>query len=232
MKNHEKLEIEKNGSADEDSKVEKDSRKYLCDKSSVSEVYHSLQNQEKSQIIYTNVADIKLIPNTSEAKIVDIKVKLRSQTMNISRQFNPKNAATVRTLHSILLNMFFLEFVRIVKDDAVLPMIGNLYQFLPSTCSCQSPECNELSSLSAPYTKHFLLIYVEPIFFYILPFYYVNPHSTSVQYIHLYSSENWKLFYLHKHNKLKAFKALYDCRYDIVLFPIISEMCFYFSSTK
>ena len=156
-KNHEKLEIEKNGSADEDSKIEKDSRKYLCNKSSVSEVYHSLQNQEKSQIIYTNVADIKLIPNTSEAKIVDIKVKLRSQTMNISRQFNPKNAATVRTLHSILLNMFFLEFVRIVKDDAVLPMIGNLYQFLPSTCSCQSPECSKLSALSAPYTKHFLL---------------------------------------------------------------------------
>ena len=77
--------------------------------------------------------------------------------MNTSRQFQPNNAATVRTLHSILLNLFFLEFLTIVKDDAVLPMIGNLVQFLPSTCPCQSPECTKLSHLSAPYTKQFQL---------------------------------------------------------------------------
>ena len=77
--------------------------------------------------------------------------------MNISRQFQPENAATVRTLHSILLNMFHFEFQTIVKDDAVLSMIGNLYHFLPSTCSCKSPECTKLSNLSAPYTKQFQL---------------------------------------------------------------------------
>ena len=77
--------------------------------------------------------------------------------MNTSRQFQPNNAATVRTLHSILLNMFLLEFVTIVKDNTVLPMIGNLYQFLPSTCPCQSPYCTKLSHLSAPYTKQFQL---------------------------------------------------------------------------
>ena len=119
----------------------------------MSDVYQSIQNVEKSQIIYTNVADIKLIPQSSDAKIVDIKVKLRSQTMNISRQFKPKNATTIRTLHSCLLNMFLLEFERILKDDAILPMIGNLWQFLPSICPCQSPDCTKLSHLSAPYTK-------------------------------------------------------------------------------
>ena len=95
--------------ADDDRKIEKESRKYLSDKSSMSDVYQPVQNVEQSQIIYTNVADIKLIPESCEAKIVDIKIKLRSQTMNISRQFQPNNAATVRTLHSILLNMFFTE---------------------------------------------------------------------------------------------------------------------------
>ena len=77
--------------------------------------------------------------------------------MNISRQFNPKNSATVRTLHSILLNMFLFEYVTIVNDSAVLPLIGNLYNFLPSTCSCKAPECTKLSNLSAPYTKQFQL---------------------------------------------------------------------------
>ena len=84
----------------------------------MSDVYQSIQNVEKSQIIYTNVADIKLIPETSEAKIGDIKVKLRSQTMNVARQFQTKNASTIRTLHSILLNMFLLEFVTIIKEKS------------------------------------------------------------------------------------------------------------------
>ena len=98
----------------------------------MSDVYHSVQNAEKSQIIYTNVAEIKLIPDTSEAKIADIKVKMRSQTLSASRQFRPKNSAAFRTLYSNLLNMFYLEFLMIITDDAILPMIGNLYHFLPS----------------------------------------------------------------------------------------------------
>ena len=123
----------------------------------MSDVYHSGQNTEKSQIIYTNVADIKLIPESSEVKIGDIKVKLRSQTMNTVRRFQPKNSATVRTLHSLLLSMFLFEFATIIKNDSTLPMINNLYQFLPSICPCKSPKCTKLSNLSAPYTKQFRL---------------------------------------------------------------------------
>ena len=44
-----------------------------------------------------------------------------------------------------------------MKDDATLPMIGNLHQYLPSTCSCKSPDCTKLSTLSAPYTKQLQL---------------------------------------------------------------------------
>ena len=47
----------------------------------------------------------------------------------------------------------FEEFVSVMKDDAVLPMIGSLQQHLPSTCCCQLPDCSQLASLSSPVTK-------------------------------------------------------------------------------
>ena len=84
---------------------------------------------------------------------ISLKVWVKSQTMNVSRQFLPENSAIVKSLHSLLLDMFFNEFVSSVKDETILPMIGNLYQFLPSTCSCKSPECSHLSNLPSPYTR-------------------------------------------------------------------------------
>ena len=39
-------------------------------------MYHSVQNEKGSQFIYTNVAEIKLIPDSFDVKLVDIKVEL------------------------------------------------------------------------------------------------------------------------------------------------------------
>ena len=103
--------------------------------------------------MYTNVGEIKLIPDVAHVKKGDIKVKLRSRTLNTARHFQPKHSETVRRLHSLLLHTMFEEFVSIMKDDAVLPMIGSLQQHLPSTCCCQSPDCSQLASLSSPITK-------------------------------------------------------------------------------
>ena len=107
--------------------------------------------------MYDNVAGISLIPDVSEVKKGDIKVKLRSQTMNISRQFEPKHSRTITRLHSLLIHMMFDMFLNIMKDEAALPMIDNLHQYLPSTCCCKSEDCSKLATLSAPVTKQFQL---------------------------------------------------------------------------
>ena len=120
-------------------------------------MYLNPTKSDRSQIIYSNVDEIKLIPDISEVKKGDIKIKLKSRTLNTLRQFQPQHSEVVMRLHSVLLNMLFEEFLSVLKDDAVLPMIGNLHQYLPSICACKSPDCSKLATLSAPFTQKFQL---------------------------------------------------------------------------
>ena len=106
------------------------------------------KKSDRSQIIYSNVDEIKLIPDISEVKKGDIKIKLKSRTLNTLRQFQPQHSEVVMRLHSVLLNMLFEEFLSVLKDDAVLPMIGNLHQYLPSICTCKSPDSPKSSNLT------------------------------------------------------------------------------------
>ena len=90
-------------------------------------------------------------------KISDIKTKLRSRTLDISRKFVSENARTIRNIHFILLSLLYEVFISTTKEESILPMIGNLHEFLPSTCACISPDCNKLSALPSPYTKQLQL---------------------------------------------------------------------------
>jgi hypothetical protein len=51
----------------------------------------------------------------------------------------------------------FDTFISITKEDYVLSMIGNLTNFLPSTCSCQSEKCFAIQDLPSPITKSSLI---------------------------------------------------------------------------
>ena len=70
------LKKNEGGPTDRDSEDEEESTKYLQRKHLISDVYHSVQNEKGSQFIYTNVAEIKLIPDSFDVKLVDIKVEL------------------------------------------------------------------------------------------------------------------------------------------------------------
>ena len=106
---------------------------------------------EKGQVMLRNVAEIILIPNHSEVKIGDLNIVAKSHTLNTSRKFKNENSELFRKLYMSLLILMFDMFVTSTKDEATLLMIGNLLNFLPSTC--KSEDCDELLNLPSPVTR-------------------------------------------------------------------------------
>ena len=82
----------RNGSLNQIVEYEGKSTVSLLDMKSFSDIYQPDVKNKESQIIYTNVAEIKVIPDSSEAKLSDIKIKLNSKTLNVSRKFKPENS--------------------------------------------------------------------------------------------------------------------------------------------
>jgi len=133
---------------------EKEPAKCFKDKTLISDLYHFHGHQpQESKVLYNNIDGIRLIPNNAEVKIGDLNELIKSHTLKTSRKFKNENSEMFRKLYIFLLNLMFDIFVSITKQESLLPMIGNLIHFLPSTCSCRSEKCSQLQELPSPITK-------------------------------------------------------------------------------
>ena len=120
----------------------------------VPDLFHLNHYEEKdSQLLCNNSADICFIPSHSEVRKREVNILTRSHTINISGKFKIENSMLFRNFFVLLLNLMFEVFVSTTNEDRLLHMIGNLFHFLPSTCSCKSESCNDLQQLSSPITK-------------------------------------------------------------------------------
>ena len=121
---------------------------------SISDLYHTNASKPRnSPILCDNVGEIKLIPSHTEVKIGALNISTTSNTLKTSRKFKNENSQIFQKLYLLLLHLLYEAFESIIKEDVVLPMIGNILRFLPSTCSCKFEQCKKLQQMPSPITK-------------------------------------------------------------------------------